>query len=110
MRKRLFDILDKIYPCYAIGEHKGKCDSPYIVMKFDSQLVSISNSGCGWQMLTIFLYAPLGDITVLDDMTIPIKNALKNIVEFTGEISPEEIEEEKEAYFKILKFRIPKEV
>ncbi|HHD2753292.1 TPA: hypothetical protein ACOTG0_002101 [Clostridium perfringens] len=109
MRKRIFDLINPIFPCYAIGEHKGKCLSPYVVLKFDNQLASVSNSHCGWQLFTLFLYAPLGDITVLDDMVEPIKNAMGEF-EFTGEISPEQIEESKEAYFKILKFRIPKEV
>lgn len=109
MRKRIFDLINPVFPCFAIGEHKGECISPYVVLKFDNQLTSVSNSHCGWQFFTLFLYAPLGDITVLDDMIKPIQKVMKDF-EFTGEISTEQIEESKKAYFRVLKFRIPKEV
>lgn len=110
IRKRLFDVLDPIYPCYAIGEHQGECIKPYAVLKFDNQLQSMNNSQCGWQFVHVFCYAPLGDITVLDDMIPRVKSALKGILEDTGEITPEAIEEEKKAYFRRIKYRIPKEV
>lgn len=109
MRKRIFNALDSIYPCYSIAEHKGKCESPYIVMKFENQFNSLSNSNCGWQVVTFFLYSPLGDITVLDSMIKPVKNAL-SFLEWTGEITSEIVDEQKEAYCRRLKFRIPKEV
>lgn len=106
----MFDIIDPIYPCYAIGEHKGECLTPYVVLKFDNQLQSMNNSQCGWQYVHVFLYAPLGDITVLDKMVIDIKKELKGRLEDTGEITPEIIEEEKKAYSRRIKYRIPKEV
>lgn len=109
IRKRIFDVLDPIYPCYAIGEHQGECVEPYAVLKFDNQLQSMNNSQCGWQFVHVFCYAPLGDITVLDDMIPRVKSALKGILEDTGEITPEAIEE-KRAYFRRIKYRIPKEV
>lgn len=109
-RKELFDILDPIYPCYAIGEHQGECTEPYVVLKFDGQLVSVNNSQCGWQFVHVFLYAPLGDITILDDMISPIQEALKEVLEFTGEITPEAIDDNKKAYFRRLNYKKPKEV
>lgn len=109
MRKRIFDLINPVFPCYAIGEHKGECLSPYVVLKFDNQMPSVGNSQFGWQFLTLFLYAPLGDITVLDSMIRPIKTAMKDF-EFTGDIAPEQIEESKKAYFRVLKYKIPKEV
>lgn len=109
MRKRIFNLINPVFPCYAIGEHKGECLSPYVVLKFDNQMSSIGNSQFGWQFLTLFLYAPLEDITVLDSMIEPIKTAMKDF-EFTGDIAPEQIEESKKAYFRVLKYRIPKEV
>lgn len=109
-RKDMFDILDPVFPCYAIGEHQGECTEPYVVLKFDSQIQSMNNSQCGWQFVHVFLYTPLGDITVLDDMLDKIKKALKGNLEFTGDITPELIDDEKQAYFRRLKYRIPKEV
>lgn len=32
-RKEIFDLIDPLYPCYAIGEHEGECTEPYIVLK-----------------------------------------------------------------------------
>ncbi|WP_443660493.1 hypothetical protein [Clostridium algidicarnis] len=109
-RKEIFDILNPIYPCYAIGEHQGECIGPYIVLKFDNQMASMNNANCGWQFVHVFLYAPIGDITILDDMAMRVQKALKGKLEFTGDITPELIEDEKKAYFRRLKYRIPKEV
>lgn len=109
-RKEIFDILNPIYPCYAIGEHQGECIEPYIVLKFDNQMVSMNNANCGWQFVHVFCYVPLGDITVLDSMIIKVKATLKGKSDDTGEITQEAIEDEKKAYFRRLKYRIPKEV
>ncbi|MCY6372464.1 hypothetical protein [Clostridium ganghwense] len=109
-RQELFNLLDPVYPTYAIGEHKGECIESYIVLKFDGQLTSMNNSQCGWQFVHIFLYAPLGDITILDDMILEVKQALKNKLEDTGEITPEIIDSDKKAYMRRIKYRIPKEV
>ncbi|NFD54681.1 hypothetical protein EXN53_03125 [Clostridium botulinum] len=109
-RKEIFDLVDPIYPCYAIGEHEGECIKPYVVLKFENQLSSMNNSQCGWQFVHVFLYAPLGDITVLDEMCIKVQETLKEKLEFTGDITAELIENEKKAYFRRLKYKIPKEV
>ncbi|KEH91682.1 hypothetical protein Z962_p0059 (plasmid) [Clostridium botulinum C/D str. BKT12695] len=109
-RKEIFNILDPLYPCYAIGEHEGECREPYVVLKFHNQLKSMNNSQCGWQFVHVFLYCPLGDITLLDDMLEKTQKALTGKLEFTGDITPELIEDEKKAYFRRLKYTIPKEV
>ncbi len=109
-RKLIFDVLDPIYPCYAIGEFKGECISPYFVLKFDSQLQSVNNAKCGWQLVHVFLYAPLNDITVLDDMVTNVQTTLNGLLEFTGEITPELIDDTVKAYSRRLKYKIPKEV
>ena len=110
MRKKLFDILDPIYPCYAIGEHQGECIEPYVVLKFDNQIQSMNNANCGWQFVHVFCYVPLSDITILDNMVETTQKALKQHLEFTGDITPELIDDQKKAYFRRLKYRIPREV
>mgnify|MGYP001474764524 CR=1 FL=1 len=109
-RKQIFDILDPVYPCYAIGEHARECEDPYVVLKFDSQLQSVNNAKCGWQLVHVFLYAPLNDVTVLDDMLLKVQAALKTVLEFTGEITPEIVDDTVKAYTRRLKYKIPKEV
>lgn len=109
-RKQIFDVLDPVYPCYAIGEHQGECITPYIVLKFDGQLPSVNNTQCGWQFVHVFLFAPLCDITVLDEMVKQVQDILKTLLEFTGEITPEIIDDNAKAYSRRLKYIIPKEV
>lgn len=109
-RKEIFDLLDPVYETYAIGEHEGECTEPYIVLKFENQLRSMNNTNCGWQVVHVFLYCPLGDITVLDDMIPKVQRVLKGHLEFTGDITGELIDDTKKAYFRRLKYTIPKEV
>lgn len=109
-RLDIVNALGSAYKCYAIGSHKGECISPYIVLKYDNQLTSVNNSQCGWQVVHIFCYVPKTNILKLDDMIENVKQILKNILEFTGDITPEQIDEEKNAYFRRMKYRIPKEV
>ncbi|MBB6716270.1 hypothetical protein [Clostridium gasigenes] len=109
-RKEIFDLLDPINPCYSIGEHQGECTEAYVVLKFDNQQASMNNSQCGWQFVHVFLYAPLADITVLDDMLEDTQKVLKGNLEPTGDITPELIDDEKKAYFRRIKYKIPKEV
>ena len=109
-RKQIFDILDPVYPCYAVGEHQGECVEAYVVLKYDVQSQSISNAKCGWQFVHIFLYAPFGDITVLDEMVMEVQTLLKDVLEFTGDISPEVVDDTIKAYTRRLKYKIPKEV
>ncbi|MHC1681391.1 MAG: hypothetical protein AB6733_00260 [Clostridiaceae bacterium] len=109
-RRQLFDILDQIYPCYAVGEHQGECTEAYVVLKYDTQSQSLLNAKCGWQFVHIFLYAPLGDITVLDKMVIDVQAILAGALEFTGDISPEVVDDTMKAYTRRIKYRIPKEV
>ncbi|MHB9925521.1 hypothetical protein [Clostridium botulinum] len=109
-RKEIFDLIDPLYPCYAIGEHGGECTEPYAVLKFENQFKSMNNSQCGWQFVHVFLYCPIGDITVLDEMLNKVQKPLNEKLEFTGDITPELIENEKKAYFRRLKYKIPKEV
>ncbi|WP_238884524.1 hypothetical protein [Clostridium sp. YIM B02551] len=109
-RKEIFDILDPVYPCYAIGEHEGLCKEPHIVLKFDNQINSLNNSQGGWQIIHIFCYVPLGDITELDQMIIKVKELLKGKLEDTGTVTPEIIDESIKAYTRRLTYKKPKEV
>ncbi|MBU3102993.1 hypothetical protein [Clostridium gasigenes] len=109
-RKEIFDLIDPLYPCYAIGEHQGECTESYVVLKFDNQMQSMNNSQCGWQFVHVFLYVPLADINLLDDMIKIIQPAIRKNLEPTGDITPELIDDEKKAYFRRIKYKIPKEV
>lgn len=108
----LFQILNDIYPCFNIGEHTGEIKESYTVIKYENQITGVNSAG-GWQYVNIFCYAPLYDITVLADMCTNIIKALKkykDTLEFTGEITPEVVDDTVKAYCRRIKYRIPKEV
>lgn len=109
-RKDIADIIASKYPCFAIGTNKGECTKPYAVLKYDTQLNSVRNIQCGWQYIHIFCYVPKINILELDDMVEDVVTLLKDKLEFTGEITQDLLEEEKQAFSRRLKFRIPKEV
>ena len=108
MREIIFNALKSLYPVYFIGEHKGECKEPYIVIKFDSQIQSFKNNNCFWKVVSIFIYTPLHDISKLDFMEEEVIKILKPLLEFNNEIGPEVLEEKLKAYSKRITFRIPK--
>ncbi|MBE6067765.1 MAG: hypothetical protein E7211_08745 [Clostridium lundense] len=110
MRKKIFDLLKPLYPTYSIGQHTGQCTSPYVVIKLGGQSASINNSIAGWQVFEVMCYCPKSSIVPLDDMIEKVKNALKHDFEYTGNITPDYLDEDKLAFMRSIKFRIPKEV
>lgn len=110
MRKKIFYILKGLYPVYFIGQHTGQCTSPYLVLKFGNQSTSINNNIAGWQVFEAMCYCPKSSIVPLDDMIEKVKNALKNDFEYTGNITPDYLDEDKLAFMRSIQFRIPKEV
>lgn len=109
-RRQIFDVIDSLYPCYAIGEHEGYCIEPYVVLKFDNQVTSINNNKCGWQSVQVMCYTPKSDITVLDEMIDKVKNVLSGVLEFIGTITSEFLDNDVKAYTRSMSYRIPKEV
>lgn len=111
MRKKIFDILKTLYPTYAVGQHEGLCTSPYLVLKFNEQMTSINNDNCGWQFFKVMCYCPKSSIAPLDGMIEKAKQTLTaNGFEFTGNITPDFLDDTKQAFMKSIEFRIPKEV
>lgn len=109
-RKEIAELISTKYPCYAISTKKGECTQPYAVLKYENQVLSTSNNTCGWQYLNVFCYVPQTNILELDSMVSQVVTLLKDRLEFTGEITPEIFEEDKNAYSRKIRFRIPKEV
>lgn len=110
MRKNIFDLLKSLYPVYSIGQHTGQCISPYVVLKFNGQSSSINNKNAGWQVFEVMCYCPKSSIVPLDGMIEEVKNALKSEFEYTGNITPDYLDEDKLAFMRSIQFRIPKEV
>lgn len=110
MRKKIFDILNVVYSTYAIGQHQGQCTNPYLVLKFSEQLTSVNNNSCGWQSFKVLCYCPKNSIAPLDTMINKVKEALEIDFEFTGNITPDFLDDTVQAYIRSIEFRIPKEV
>lgn len=110
MRKRIYDTLIALYPTHSVGQVSGTCTSPYLVVKFNNQEMSTSNKRAGWQNFEVLCYCPKKSILTIDTMVAAVKNALKGEFEFTGNITPDYLDEAKMAYMRSIKFRIPKEV
>lgn len=60
--------------------------------------------------MNIYCYTPLDDIIVMDKLISKVKATLRNRLEYAGGLTPEIIDEEKKAYLRKMKYRIPKEV
>lgn len=111
MRKKIFDILKTLYPTYAVGQHEGLCTSLYLVLKFNEQMKSMSNTQYGWQFFKVMCYCPKSSIAPLDTMIEKVKQALiANGFEFTGNITPDFLDETVQGYMRAIEFRIPKEI
>lgn len=111
MRKKIFDILNKLYPTYSLGQHTGLCTSPYIVVKFEEQMTSNNNSDCGWRIFKVLCYCPKSSIAPLDGMVESAKvNLEAKGFEATGNITPDFLDDTVQGYMSSIEFRIPKEI
>lgn len=110
MRKRIFDKLNILYPTYFTGQHSGICAEPIIVIKYGNSSSSSNTSKAGWQIFEVMVYAPISSILVLDEMEENVLSSLKNDFEFTGDITPDFIDTDKQAWMRSIKYRIPKTI
>lgn len=110
MRKKIFDILNSIYPTYAVGQHENECISPYLVLRFNNQDRSITGALGGFQIFEVLVYVPYSSISDLDDLLENIKIALisDNSIESTDNITPDFRDTTVHAYMRSIKFRCPK--
>jgi hypothetical protein len=110
MREKLFNTLKSLYPTYWVGQYNGKAKEPYVVIKFNNQSTSNATTAAGWQMFEVMVYVPIQSILPMEKMIDTIINALINDYEFTGNITPDFVDTDKEAWMRSIQFRIPKEI
>ena len=108
MRKKIFDILNLLYPTYAIGQHENDCVSPYLVLKFNTQDKSLGSELGGWQTLEVMVYIPDSSISPMEDILGQVKEALKSILEVTSNVTPDFKDTTVHAYMRSIQFRQPK--
>ena len=112
-RKSIFDIINKVYKTYSVGQHYVHDNEPYVILKAIQQQVDPSGSQSGgFQYYNIMCYVPATSILQLDEMLVRIKDIFKPIkeVEFTGSLNEDFHETEIDMYMRYLEIRVPKEV
>lgn len=110
LRNEVFDKLNSLYSTYAIGQKKDLCTSPYFVIKFDNQSVSTESKKGAIQNFEVLVYVPDTGIAPLDGIVKEVIDLFKDdkSIEFTGNITPDYHDEEKDAYMRSIQFIKPK--
>lgn len=111
-RKEIFDILNKVYKTYSIGQHYVHDTEPYVILKASSQQNDIGNSlGC-WQLYNIMCYVPDTSIVLMDEMIKRVTDLIKGIreIEITGILGEDYHDTEINMYMRYVEIRVPKEV
>ena len=107
-RKELYDFVNALYPVYWPSQKSGECKTPYIVMKYKDQKLSVSNSKAGWQYIDFMVYVPVNSILPLDEIIDNLIIVIGNVLEFTGNITPDFIDTDIKAIMRSIEFRVPK--
>ena len=95
------------YPIYAPGEHEGKCQVPYLVIKRSG--TSAANKRIqGYAQVDVILYTPLSDYRLMDSVCAQAKRALSAVsgCKRPESVDPDIIESEYGAYSRTLTYRI----
>ena len=96
------------FDCYSIGQHKGICEKPYIVIKNNTPR-SLSSTLLE-EEVELLLYYPLGNYSKVDDFINRVKKAMKELpCDDNYTPYPIIVEDEKEAYMTILSYKNTKE-
>ena len=92
---------------YSIGQHQGKCTSPFVVISDEGER-GISGYSITYKEIDLILVYPLGKYSQIDDYIENIKNVMKDYKrgKWTREQSDIIIDKEKEAYIVALTYRI----
>lgn len=107
-RKELFDAMNLSYPAHWISQPEGECVSPYVVIKYKNQSLSLGNSKAGWQYVDIMMYIPMASIVPLDTMALNVVDRVRSMMEYTGNITPDFVDADVKAIMRSIEFRIPK--
>lgn len=97
---------------YDAGVHPDVCKSPYLVVRTDGTY-SAGNRLTGYSLLDIHCYVPLSDnhTDELDRLSYSARAAMRGMVRqavFTGDESPDMLEDRFRAYSRTLTYRVLK--
>lgn len=97
---------------YFPGQHKGKCKSPYVVVRKDAQLTFAGTNKLGQRLVDIMVYCPVDSFKVAEDYVKSIREHMGgfDFLRKTGFETSWMVEDDIEAYFTSLQYTIIKEL
>lgn len=97
---------------YAVGQHKGLCEEPYVIIREGTQIPSINSNRIGQRVIDIIIFVPLSSYIAIDPYVKKIRAALKELpyLRKTGMETPIITDDEKEAYTTSIEYVIQKKL
>ena len=94
------------FEVYSIGQHKGICENPYIVIKENGQSL-IEGTSLTNDIIELLVYYPIGSYTKLDEYKKLLLNTMKQMTGFRRVIDPMPtiIDDDKKAYMTSFTYR-----
>jgi hypothetical protein len=109
MRKKIYDLLNALYPSYFLGQKDGMCEDTYLVIKFNEQQQSLVNTKGAFQYLEVMVYVSQNSIAPIDGAIKGVIEAIREVAEPTGYITPDFLDTDVQAYTKSIQFKMKKE-
>ena len=109
----IFDTLEtaELNP-YFLGQHRGLCEKPFIVIKRGSTLPSLNSNKVGQSIIDIIAFVPENDYLIVEPYKTAIKVALKelDVLRKTGNETPEITDDDKKALTFSIEYIIQKKM
>ena len=90
--------------CYSIGQHKGICVGPYVVIK-DMGKMKTNNPNIYKHLVELYVYYPLGKYSEIEGYVSKIEQVMATLsFKETYEASPVIVDDDKKAYLTRLSY------
>lgn len=93
---------------YSPGQHKGKCTSPYVVIKNTGALGFEGSNQIGSQTIDIIIYYPSTNYSGIEPFTNQIQDFLRELKQYirpTGTITPVILDSSVEGYTQSIEYQ-----
>lgn len=93
---------------YSPGQHKGKCTSPYIVLKNNGTISFEGSNQIGSQSIDVIIYCPATNYSNIEPYTWQVQDFLKELKQYirsTGNITPVILDDSVNGYTQTLGYQ-----
>ncbi|MEG2246308.1 MAG: hypothetical protein RSC84_02565 [Peptostreptococcaceae bacterium] len=92
-------LKEKNIEVYSIGQHRGKCESPFVVIK-EYEPIEVVGSNYYNNKVNLICYYPLGSYSKVKYFKNDIAEAIEELKEFSRELlgNPIMVDDSKESY------------